>query len=366
MKVFQWKSAWRHRLSRKKSCRSALIPLSCISRSHMSSQTSLTPQTPRPHSRPPSMGPANPTTPKQTHRTTATPRLSKRSMGTIQSLSLNHVRKGGWLVMMVTMVKWDPTQAMQHPIRPCPMARPTMHSQQLVSALWHAPSGTLLKHHPHYDHLDAYGSGHESIAICNVQLLMSVCTFCDQTSTAAARKGGEWNILNVLHVNNLGCTYVSVADGASFSEYSSGFMNPSSRPAQHEKVLTAGMFVAAMNFMTNSTVANNGRSGSIQLLEQGSNASARPSQQQPFQTDVPDSAYTNGHIPPHATNGTSGDSEGRTVPSHAERQGSPGSGQRGDGREPERQGSHGRYSYALLCLRLNHKLHNQNACMFLQ
>ncbi|KAL0047431.1 hypothetical protein WJX82_003190 [Trebouxia sp. C0006] len=99
---------------------------------------------------------------------------------------------------------------------------------------------------------------------------------------------------------------------------------------------------ASMNFMTNSTVANNGRSGSIQLLEQGSNASARPSQQQPFQTDVPDSTYTNGHIPPHATNGTSGDSEGRTVPSHAERQGSYGSGQRGDGWEPERQGSHGR------------------------
>ncbi len=167
MKVSQWKSAWRHRLSSKKSCRSALIPLSCISRSHMSSQMSLTPQTPRPLSRPPSMGPANPTTPKQTHRTTATPRLSMRSMGTTQSPSLNHVRKGAWLVMMVIMVMmviWGPTQAMQHPIRPCPVARPTMHSQQLVSALLRAPSGTCLMHHTHHDHLGGYGSERESMS----------------------------------------------------------------------------------------------------------------------------------------------------------------------------------------------------------
>ena len=148
-------------MSSKKSCRSALIPLSCISRSHMSSQTSLTPQTPRPLSRPPSMRPANPTSPKQTHRTTATPRLSKRSMGTTPDPSLNHVRKGPWLV---TMVKRGPTQAMQHPIRPCPMARPTMHSQQPVSALLYAPSGTLLMHHAHRDHLDAYGSERESMS----------------------------------------------------------------------------------------------------------------------------------------------------------------------------------------------------------
>ena len=115
------------------------------------------------------------------------------------------------------------------------------------------------------------------------------------------------------------------------------------------------MCVAALNFMTNSLVANNGRSGSIQSQEQGSNPSARPSQQQPFQTDVPDSAYTNGHTPPHATNGISGDSEGRTVPSHAERQGSYGAGQRGDGWGLDRQGSHGRYAHALFCLWLHHK-----------
>ncbi len=167
VKTRQWKPAWRHHLSSKKSCRSALIPLSCISRSHMSSQMSLTPQTPRPLSRPPSMGPAKPTTPKQTHRTTATPTLSKRSMGTTQSPSLNHVRKGACLVVMVTMVMmvlWGPTQAMQHPIRPCPTARPTMHSQQLVSALLHAPSGTWLMHHTHRDHLGAYGSERESMS----------------------------------------------------------------------------------------------------------------------------------------------------------------------------------------------------------
>ena len=161
MKVFQRKLAWRHRLSSKKSCRSALIPLSCISRSHMSSQTSLTPQTPRPLSRPPNMGPANLTTPKQTHRTTATRRLSKRSMGTTPDPILYHIKQGAWLVMMV---KWGPTQAMPHPIRPCPMARPTMHSQQLVSTLLHAPSGTRLMHHAHHDHLGAYGSERESIS----------------------------------------------------------------------------------------------------------------------------------------------------------------------------------------------------------
>lgn len=133
----------------------------------MSSQMSLTPQTPRPLTHPPSMGPANPTTPKQTHRITATPRLSKRSMGTTQSPSLNHVRKGAWLVMMVIMVMmviWAPTQAMQHPIRPCPVARPTMHSRQLVSALLRAPLGTCLMHHTHHDHLGAYGSERESMS----------------------------------------------------------------------------------------------------------------------------------------------------------------------------------------------------------
>ncbi|DBA84095.1 TPA: hypothetical protein ACH3X1_006573 [Trebouxia sp. C0004] len=102
---------------------------------------------------------------------------------------------------------------------------------------------------------------------------------------------------------------------------------------------------ASMNFMTNSTV-DNGRSGSIQSQEQGSNPSARPSQQQPFQTDVPDSAYTNGKIPPQATNGISGDFEGSTVPPQASlpgRQGSYGNRQRGEVfRGADRQGSQGR------------------------
>lgn len=140
-----------------------------------------------------------------------------------------------------------------------------------------------------------------------------------------------------------------------------------SRPAQCEKVLTAGMCVAAMNFMTNSTMSNNGRSGSIQSQEQGSHPAARPSQQQPFQPDVPDSAYTNGHIPPHATNGSGGDSEGRTVPSQTPlpgRQGSYGAGQRGDGWD--RQESYGRYAHCPLCLWLNHKQHNQNACIIFE
>ncbi len=140
-----------------------------------------------------------------------------------------------------------------------------------------------------------------------------------------------------------------------------GLCDLSSRPAQCEKVPTAGMCAAAMNFMTNSTVANNGRSGSIQSQEQGSNPSARASHQQSFQRDVPDSAYTNGHTPPHATSDISGDSEGRTVPAHAERQGSYEAGQRADG-----WGSHGRYAHALLCLWLSHKQHSQSACMSFQ
>lgn len=143
----------------------------------------------------------------------------------------------------------------------------------------------------------------------------------------------------------------------------------SPRPAQHKRKVPAVVCVAAMNFMTNSTVANNGRSSSIQSQEQGSNPPARPSQQQPFQTDVSDSAYTNGHIPPHATNGISGDSEGRTVPPEAPlpgRQGSYGARQRGEEWGPDRQGSYGRYAHSLLCLWLNHKQHNQTACMLFQ
>lgn len=125
------------------------------------------------------------------------------------------------------------------------------------------------------------------------------------------------------------------------------------------------MCVAAINLMTNSTV-DNGRSSSIQSQEQGSDPFARTSQQQPFQTDAPDSAYTNGHIPPHATNGISDDSESRTVPPEAPLpgcQGSFGIRQRGEGWGPDRQGSHGRYAHALLCLCFSHKQHNQNACL---
>jgi hypothetical protein len=48
----------------------------------------------------------------------------------------------------------------------------------------------------------------KALAICNVQLLMSVCMLCDQTSAAAARRWREWNTSNILHINNSGCTFV--------------------------------------------------------------------------------------------------------------------------------------------------------------
>ena len=63
-------------LSKQKRCRSALIPLSCTSRSLMCSLTSPTPPTPPPASHPLSRNPAKSTTPHLTKRGTATLRMT--------------------------------------------------------------------------------------------------------------------------------------------------------------------------------------------------------------------------------------------------------------------------------------------------
>lgn len=122
-------SPYQQSLSNKKPCRSALIPLSCTSRSPTSFQTSHMPHTPPLASRLLSRSLAKPTTPQQTLRATATPNLTQ-SMTSTPTPSLSQPRKG--LCFKAMTATKASMQAMWHPIRP--MARHSMLHLHHVSA----------------------------------------------------------------------------------------------------------------------------------------------------------------------------------------------------------------------------------------